>query len=173
MACIDRAQNVWARNSYSRRKLFYPNCSNNFSQGDLNRYPLVDRRQEKFTSKIWIAQVMRQTHVPIPTSPCHVSPPYSQPNSVLPRRYLWSATICLRPQEARSLQLRLLQSIVGTQARNPSVLPRLHHPQLCDRPGCRLQNATPLPESVFGYPRLDSSTIRETDSFLAQSDIHG
>ena len=45
MAWIDRTQDVWACDFYSRRKLFYPNSSDNFSQGDLNRYAFLNKAE--------------------------------------------------------------------------------------------------------------------------------
>jgi len=59
MAWIDRTQDVWTCDFYSRRKLFYPNSPDYFSQGDLNRYAFLNGCQEKFTSKIRIAQILR------------------------------------------------------------------------------------------------------------------
>ncbi len=66
------------------------------------------------------------------------------------------------------MQPRLFQSITGIPARNPSVLPRLHHPQFYDRLNCRFQIATLLPEYVLGHQRRDSST----NNFMLRDNYH-
>jgi hypothetical protein len=52
--------------------------------------------------KLWLAEVLRQTSVPISTSPCGVSP--SQPNSVCAVAVSLFAMLWLRLKAVRSLQ---------------------------------------------------------------------
>jgi hypothetical protein len=51
MAWIDRTQDVWTCDFCSRRKLFYANSPDNFSQGDLNRYALLNAARRNSRAK--------------------------------------------------------------------------------------------------------------------------